>query len=265
MTETILHASASCSLLVKGREGRIFAFDTKTAEDGTALIADALARLAEAGCSTVLGPIGEDSWGSYRLVVESDSTPAFPGEPDTPLFFVDCFTANGFIPVAHYISTVDTAPQPSVRPAPADLAIGEWNRDNPEADMAAIHAIANSAFAAAPYFEPIGFDRFKAIHAPLLASLPSRYCLVGRDAASGEIVSCLLGYPSAAGLVLKSLMTMRPGAGSALVDEFYRRAIDDGQSRIVHALMHEDNRSTRMSSSRQGRVFRRYGLFGRDL
>ncbi|WP_404404829.1 hypothetical protein [Pelagibacterium halotolerans] len=265
MTEQLSHASASCTLLWIGNEGRISDFHAETPADGTALIATALQRLRDIGCTRVLAPLGRDTWSAYRLVVETDGTPAFPGEPDNPPFFVECFAANGFSAVAHYVSTIDMAPAPPTRPCPADLVIDEWNAARPEQDLAAIHAIANQAFAEAPYFAPIDLERFTAIHRPLLSSLPPRYCLLGRDAATRAIVSCLLGYPSAAGLILKSLMAVRPGAGSALVDAFYARAIADGYRAVVHALMHEDNRSTRMSAKRNACIFRRYALFGRSL
>ena len=265
MTQSLQIGSASCMLHVCNGEGRISAFTAGTPAEGKAMIAEAERHLRKSGCRTILGPIGADTWGAYRLVVETDDTPAFPGEPDNPAFFVDCFTENGFEPVAHYVSAIDQNPIRPTRRRPPDLAVDEWNPSNPAEDLAVLHAIANAAFAKAPYFAPIDLERFAAIHAPLLASLPPRYCLLGRDTHSGAIVSSLLGYPSPAGLVLKSLMAVRPGAGSALVDAFYDRAIEDRHTAVVHALMHEDNTSTRMSTKRNGRVFRRYALFGKTL
>lgn len=264
MTDTLFHGSASLSLRRSSAEGRIDAFSAETEADGAALIAEAVQAFRDMGCTRAVGPIGQDTWDPYRLVIESDGTPPFSGEPANPLFHVGCFMANGFTPVETYRSTIDTDPQPPVRQPLADLFISEWDRTNPEDDMAAIHALSNTAFAAAPFFAPIDLTRFTALMAPLLSSIPSRYALLGRDG-TGEIVSCLLGYPTPSGLVLKTLMSKKSGAGGALVDEFYRRAIADGQGAIIHALMHEDNRSARMSENRNGRVFRRYALFGRDL
>lgn len=264
MTHALANDAARLVLYLDGPEGRIDGFAAQTLEAGRDLLARALDVLGEAGCARALGPIGPDTWGPYRLVIESDGTPAFPGEPQNPLFYADCFADAGFSPVATYRSTLDTDPKRPERAPPADLRIGEWNPDNPDADIEALHALAQEAFAGAPFFRPIPLERFSALHAPLLASLPPRYCLVGRNAGE-KIVSALLGYPSAAGLVLKSLMSARPGAGSALVDEFYRRAVADGQRAIVHALMHEANRSTGMSRRREARPFRRYALFGRAL
>lgn len=264
MSETLRLGAASAELLVVGEEGRIGGFVAETQADGTALIAQACEILREKGCTRALGPIGADTWGPYRLVIESDGTPAFPGEPDTPEYDVACFAENGFAPVQTYLSTIDTDMTPPTRGPLPGLTIGEWGGGDADADMAAIHALSNAAFAGAPFFAPIDLARFTALQAPLLAAIPSRYALVGRNG-NGDIVACLLGYPSTAGLVLKSLMSGMAGAGSALVDEFYRRAIADGHKAVIHALMHEDNRSRKMSEKRHGRVFRRYALFGRAL
>ncbi|MFA7433463.1 MAG: hypothetical protein WCZ72_07100 [Gemmobacter sp.] len=259
----LTEGTAALELHVMGEEGRIGAFRAGTEPEGTALIARALDALRAEGCTRALGPIGRDTWGPYRLVVETDGTPGFAGEPGNPAFHVDCFTRNGFAPVAHYLSAIDEAPQIPRRDPPDWLKIGEWDPANPAGDLAAIHALANTAFADAPFFAPTGYDRFAALHAPLLATLPPRYCLTGR--VGGEIVACLLGYPSPAGLVVKTLISTRKGAGGALLDEFYRRAVADGQQAVIHALMHGDNLSARMSEGRNARVFRRYALFGRAL
>lgn len=265
MSEYLETGAARCEILTGSTVGRISDFACEDRQDGIELIAQALERLKAAGCTSVLAPIGQDTWGTYRLVVETDGTPVFPGEPDNPLFYVECFTANCFAPVANYVSTIDTAPEPAIRKRPENLLIEEWGQNQHPTDLERICTIANAAFAKAPFFEPIGFEQFSAIYTPLLASLPPRYCLIARNRATGEIVSCLLGYPSAAGLVLKTLMAAQSGAGAALVDEFYDRAVEDGATAVIHALMHDDNVSTRMSANRNGRVFRRYALFGRDL
>lgn len=264
MTPTLTHGTASLILHILDGDGRIDAFKAETEADATALIARALDTLRQAGCTRALGPIGLDTWSPYRAIIETDDTPTFPGEPATPLFYADCFIRNGFSPIETYRSTLDTDLKLPTRAPLPGLAISEWHRANPAADLAAIHLLAHAAFSDAPFFAPIDLERFSALHAPLLAGISSRYALLGRDE-TGAIVACLLGYPSPSGLVLKTLMSKRRGAGSALVDEFYRRAITDGHAAIIHALMHEDNRSTRMSAKRNGRVFRRYALFGRAL
>jgi GNAT superfamily N-acetyltransferase len=54
------------------------------------------------------------------------------------------------------------------------------------------------------------------------------------------------------------------GLGTLLMDRCHAAADALGYTRAIHALMHEDNRSLRVSR-RYTRPMRRYALFGRSL
>jgi hypothetical protein len=52
--------------------------------------------------------------------------------------------------------------------------------------------------------------------------------------------------------------------GGVLVAQVHRRAHEGGYRRVIHALMHDDNRSRRLSD-RFARPIRRYALFAKKL
>jgi GNAT superfamily N-acetyltransferase len=69
-----------------------------------------------------------------------------------------------------------------------------------------------------------------------------------------EVAKTLAVVPEARGL----------GLGGHLLDRVDEAARLRGFGAVVHALMHEDNRSRAMSDRRGARVFRRYVLFERQ-
>jgi GNAT superfamily N-acetyltransferase len=74
------------------------------------------------------------------------------------------------------------------------------------------------------------------------------------QAADTVILKTIAVHPDAAGI----------GLGGALIDLVQRSARQLGFRRAIHALMHEQNVSRRISN-RYARTFRRYALFARQL
>jgi hypothetical protein len=122
-------------------------------------------------------------------------------------------------------------------------------------------------------FTPIDFDGFAALYRPALSKVVPELVLFAEDE-RGEAVGFLFGFPdwaegtaSPRAAILKTYATLTPGAGagSVLADAFTDRARRLGFQTVIHALMHEDNRSLRHSHRLGGSPFRRYALFAQSL
>lgn len=251
------------------RTAALGAFSCETGEAGAALLEDTAARLAAEGFGAVLGPMNGDTWASYRLVVESDGAPPFLMEPHNPAFYPFAFEAAGFAIVSRYFSAeraVD-AEHPG-RALPPGFVFKPFGKS--VAELERIHALSLVAFARNAFYAPIAAERFVASYTPFLDKVDPDLVLLAEDEA-GALKGFLFAIPNyaegaaPASVILKTYASLTKGLGSALAAEFHRRAAGKGFSRVIHALMHEDNLSATHSSNLGARVFRRYALWGKRL
>ena len=265
---------------------------------GVALLDAACARLAEAGCTRVVGPLDGSTWHAYRVVTDAApgadrwgraAEPAFALEPAPPAVIATGFEQAGFEPVERYVSTrIDVLPDEVAevradreRLAAEGITIRPFDAQHAEDELRRLHPALLRAFADNPYFAPISEADFLALYRPLLAHAdPGLILLAERDAPrpGGAPVGVVLGLPDVAQagrgeaidtVVVKTLAVVPEarglGLGGALVRAVHEAAQARGLTRAVHALMHVDNRSVGISERLPGRVIRRYALLGRDL
>ncbi len=237
---------------------------------GSALLADACARLTAEGFGAVLAPLEGDTWHSYRVVTETDGSPPFALEPTGGPHDLACLRSAGFRPAATYLSTrVPLGDAAAPKPVPG-VRVDPWSGTDPDALLGELFAVATRAFRRNAFFKPIDRSAFDAIYAPLLTRLDRRLVLFARDT-EDRLVGFLFGLPDLAEgpapttVILKTYASLRFGAGRLLADMFHQTAAELGFRSVIHALMHADNLSASRSAGYQGTVFRRYALMGRSL
>jgi len=242
-----------------------FAFDDAVA--GAAVLKQAVERLRAAGAQAVLAPMDGDTWHAYRAVVETDGSSVFPMEPRSGPHDVAALEAAGFGVVSSYVSSrapvVEGASDAHVVPG---VVIRPWDGTGAEPLLERLFALAGSAFADKTFFKPIDREAFMALYRPMLSMVNPRMVLFAFDA-EDSMVGFLFGFTDAANgsAVLKTYAATVPGVGRMLAERFHADAAELGHDDVVHALMHVDNVSARRSGQHDGRVFRRYALFGRRL
>ncbi|MGE0483461.1 MAG: N-acetyltransferase family protein [Gammaproteobacteria bacterium] len=281
---------ARCSLwwratpLYDGRElGVIGHFAAAPGAPAKQLLAHACARLARHGATQAVGPMDGNTWRGYRLVSDAGSEPPFFLEPWTPLEWNDHFRAAGFAAVAGYHSSVTEdltwvdprVPRVADRLRGAGVTLRNLDAARFEAELAAIHALSCVSFAHNFLYTPIARDEFIAQYRPIAQYVDPRLVLLAeRD---GEMVGFLFAIPDITeaarrgrvrSAVIKTV-AVHPdrrlaGLGAWLAAECHARAAAAGFERIVHALMHDANKSGNISR-RYARVLRRYTLYGRAL
>jgi GNAT superfamily N-acetyltransferase len=261
-------------------------YEADQPEDGVALLERAVARLAEDGAEGVIGPMDGSTWGRYRLALppeDGDDPPPFLTEPVNPPDYPAHFKAAGFEPVTHYVSRIVEdldALADRTREVQKSLSTTGHRIEPMEAGrfggtLDAIYDLSLRAFADNPYYSPIRRDAFQSIYDPVRAYLDPELVLLARDAEE-RLVGFVFGFPdlleTADGrpkrVVVKSLAVdpagRGEGIGTLLVHELHRRAAARGYRSAIHALMHVENPSLRISSH-GGELFRRYALFGQGL
>lgn len=247
------------------------------------LLERACAELREQGCTMAVGPMGGSTWRNYRFVTEDKGDPRFFLEPQNPLEWPEQFLGNGFHAMAHYYSSLADnllMHDPKVSRAEERLSrIGVTLRNLKSVDLKKelrrIYHLICKSFCRGFLYHPLSEIEFFDDMRRLEPFLEPELCWIA-DCNKG-IVGFLFGIPdwleirsgrSNTTAVIKTLAISPEreygGLGSLLVERMHRSAYERGYRRIIHALMHESNRS-RNISARYGKPFRRYTLYGRRL
>jgi GNAT superfamily N-acetyltransferase len=265
--------------------GVIGHYEANDDDAGVALLEDAVSRLAAEDAALVIGPMDRTTWGRYRLALPTPAAadpPPFLTEPVNPPEYPQQFEAAGFAPVAHYVSRIvtdldaltDRTREAEEGMTAAGYRIEPMNAGRFGGTLDAIYDLSLRAFAENPYYSPIRRPAFQTMYDPVRSFLVPELVLLARDA-EDALLGFVFGFPDLleAGdgeptrVVVKSLAVdheaRSSGIGSLLVHELHRRASNRGYQCAIHALMHVDNASVRISKH-GGEVYRRYALFGRE-
>lgn len=250
------------------------------AVDGTAareLLLRAQERLRDAGCTLAVGPMDGATWFTYRFVTEGRAAPPFFLEPRHPPAYPAHFVDAGFDALAEYVSAyvpaVDTEPPPD---PPLDVTVRSFDAEQPTAELSRLYGLVTDSFAGNFLYAPIEEGRFIGLYWGLLDAVePSLVRLA--ETPDGRLVGVAFLVPdrlqAARGepvdTVIAKTLAVHPdvagqGLGSWLLHEAQWTARQQGYPRAIHALMHETNRSRRISRH-YGEVVRRYTLFAREL
>ncbi|MBK8438700.1 MAG: hypothetical protein IPL38_04045 [Rhodobacter sp.] len=251
----------------------IGAFSCETAQAGARLLTTICARLAGEGIAAVIGPMNGDTWHSYRLVLDTDGSKPFLMEPQSSPDDLAAFEAAGFAPISRYFSARARV-EDAIGPEPGGLdgiEIATWDGTAPEAHFAEVHALSTRAFAANAFYRPIGPEAFLGLYMPFVPLLKPELIFTARDRATGDLVGYLFGIPNYGPgpapdtVILKTYASLHPGLGHHLSHAFHSQVARMGFATVIHALIHDDNRSADRSRRHGGQVFRRYVLMGRRL
>lgn len=246
-------------------------------EVGKALLEWGFRHLVEQGVRQVFGPLDGDTWHGYRTSRPGPG-PTFALDRRTPTWHGDHFAQSGFQVCDRYHSrwiprdalawdrldrNMARCQRNQVEVAPLDLE--DW-----DSTIRQLHEVSLEAFADNRLASPLELPEFAHLYAPLRGRLPPG-SLVGTRDREGRLLSFLFCLPdlTARGpaLVLKTVAIRREplarGMGALLVELAHRRAHREGMAGVIHALIHEENTSDRILSSKS-EVIRRYELWRRD-
>ena len=265
------------------RLGVIGHYGAASEADGVAMLHAAAAELARQGCTFAVGPMDGNTWRRYRLVVERGSEPPFFLEPTNPDDWPAHYAAAGFTPLAHYFSALNTdlSRRDERMAAVAERLTGVGVTMRPidlaqfDRDLERIYSVAEVAFREAFLYTPLPEQAFAMQYQRIRQYLRPELVLIAEhgDRAVGfaftipDVLEGARGIPPRTAII-KTLAVLPDrtyaGLGSLLSDRSHAAAGALGYERVIHALMHESNKS-RNISAHTGAPLRRYALFGRPL
>ncbi len=260
------------------------------------LLAVASAQLAAAGCTFAVGPLDGSTFRAYRFVTQRSYNgsirPPFLLEPDNPDAWPDDFIGAGFTSWIEYVSSLaalqgvdprlekltPTIEAQGIHLRCLDPGISDPTHFGPtyfEKELSRIYPLVMAAFAENPLFAPISCAEFVAQYAPVRTLLsPDLVVLAERG---NEVVGFLFALPDFAqaqrgetiDTVIFKTLAVSPalaglGLGSLLAATVHTKAYQLGYRWAIHALMHVENRSRRISAH-NAQPFRGYTLFARPL
>lgn len=242
--------------------------------------------LAREGCQLAVGPLDGSTWHRYRFVTDSTSEPPFAMEPTNPPEWPEYWKDAGFAPLATYHSSLNDEIKPrdplcdeaSSRARAAGLSLRTLNMGEFERELRSIFELSMDAFADNFLYSPIAWDEFAGMYARLKDILDPRLVLLSDDPARpGALAGFIMAIPdqfergrsgACRTVILKSVAVSQRwrsvGLGTWLIAQAQQDARALGLSRSIFALMHDSNRSARVSGH-YARVIRQYALFAREL
>lgn len=226
----------------------------------------------------LFGPMDANSWFSYRCVSDEGIEAPFLMEKITAPFWPECLCDAGFEAVAQYRSALTETLDYE------DSAAIHWQKKWPKSglmirtfagidDLKTLYDLSIISFAKNLFYQPISFEAYQALYAPLLPYAVKDFIWLCFD---GETcVGFVFAIPDLAQkmrgeavdtLIIKTL-AVRPGRAYAglggylgwWVHDCARRA---GLKRAIHAYMWDGNVS-RVISDKSATTMRRYALYGR--
>lgn len=266
--------------------GCIGHFAAQDAGAAAALLEVACARLVAVGCSLAVGPLDGSTFRAYRFVTQAEfdgtTHPPFFLEPDNPPAWPQAFIAAGFTTLAEYESAITAlnGPDPRLaeyqgRAAAQGVTVRSLDAADFDGELARVYAVVMAAFRPNLLFAPISLTEFRAqvtalrpfIHPSLMMLAELHGETVGFLLALPDVHQARRGEPIDT-VILKTLAVAPQaaslGVGSLLTAVVHTHAYALGYRTAIHALMHVDNRSRRISAH-YARPLRRYTLFARPL
>ena len=265
------------------RLGVIGHYGAVGAADGLTILEAATTELARQGCTFAVGPMDGNTWRRYRLVVERGTEPPFFLEPTNPDDWPSHYTSAGFTPLAHYFSALNSdltrrdermaAVAARLEERGVTLRTADLSRF--EDELRRIYSVAEVSFREAFLYTPLPEQAFAAQYQRIRQYVQPELVFIAEheDRAVGiafttpDVLELARGAPPRTA-ILKTLAVLPDptysGLGSLMTDRTHAAARALGYDRVIHALMHESNRSRKISSH-TGQPLRRYALFARRL
>jgi len=247
------------------------------------LLRHACAELAWQGCSLAVGPLDGSTFRHYRLLTgrQEDGVdhPPFFLEPDNPDAWPTHFEAADFSPLAGYFSALGPLPEDDPRlellQAKADSAgirIRPVAPDDFAAELQKIFSVVLRSFQSNYLSMPVAEDEFIAQYGAILPFVRPELVLIAEKGL--EAVGFVFAVPDLAqaqrgeavdSVIVKTVAVVPEmggmGLGGLLVGRCQQAARRLGLTKMVHALMYDDNVSRKISLH-YAKPMRRYTLYG---
>jgi len=217
----------------------------------------------------LIGPINGSTWHQYRYSIHT-AHETFSGDIAQPLYLPELFRRNGFEILHRYYSSLSEARSFSIDETAlhqAGVTIRQIDKQNLHTDLQLLYPLCNEAFAHNELFSPIDETSFVARYMAYKDLLDPRYALLATDAQGA--VALFFCYPGLAqgqpAVIIKTIARHPVRRYRGLVDTMtriiYNNAHQQGIPYIIHAFMHQANRSLLRSGRYSSQHINEYAVY----
>jgi len=227
------------------------------------------------GAKKLIGPMNGSSWENYRFTEKSGELPFFM-EPVQPDFYHHQWRQFGFRQMESYFSSVTEVFNFSEKIEISldqkfksmNVSIETFDFSKKEETLKQLADFNNEAFAKNDFFSPINKNIFVEKYKRIIAQLDSELIFLAKM--KNQIVGLLFCYPdfndpTRKTLVAKTLARIPQKELHTLCLWIYLKMLPKaeakGFTKIIHALMKNDNYSLQRSRQVGGKIFRKYWLY----
>lgn len=265
------------------RLGVIGGFQATGAEAAAKVLEQSCAVLRANGCTLAVGPMDGNTWRRYRWVTERGTEPVFFLEPTNPPEWPGWWQAAGFGSLAEYYSAASDdletrdarLSEAAARVRDAGIVLRALDPTQFETELDRIYDVSVVSFQENYLYTPLPRADFIAQYRAVQPLV--RPELVRLAERAGKTVGYMFALPDqaqkqrdepATNVIMKTIAVLPEcgglGLGGLMFAEVHAAAKELGFKRAIHALMHETNKSRKMSAH-YAKIIRRYTLFSRRL
>ncbi len=261
------------------KTGYIGHFAAKSKEAGLFLIKYINKRAKEYGLEYLIGPLDGNTWQQYRFMVE-DNKNSFFLEPYNPLLWPEIFTESGYKVIGEYYSLKISEPEKKFRVSErikkikfySDLEIKKADKENFDKCINEIYDISVKAFRNNFLYSEISREDFLSLYLKIkdIIDFDFVYIVYKGNKPAGFAFGIPdyneRMYKNKIETVILKTLAVNPeyqnfGLGTVLLEKFHKTAVDKGYKNIIHALIHQNNMSGKISG-KYGEIMRKYHLYG---
>lgn len=266
---------------LKGEQiGVIGAFRASDEAVALELIQNAVSYLEEHKVAYIVGPMNQNTWHSYRFLIETERLNPFFMEPSQPKEYVEWFQKAGFLPHQNYYSFSNelihftkSKEEIELFYREKSIIIQDGSDFTDEEILKMNYDISKQSFIHNIYYTPIGYEEYENIYMPAISMLQKKYLYYAF--AEQKSIAFLLGIPDFAqiknGQPLKTILFktfavlpeyQKLGLATALMNCVADVAKENGLTNGVMALVHEHNHTMHMLPNQH--MCSHYVLYRRD-
>lgn len=233
------------------------------------------------GAQNIIGPMEGATWNNYRFTENIDQHPLFFMEPYHKPYYVDHFIENRFERIANYTSNIDTSLQ--YEPEELDslekqfhqegFRLRNLNLDRFEEELEDIAVFCNEAFRDNFLFTAIDKTSFINKYKRHKDKINEEFFLIAENdrGAIAGIFFPIHDYLDSSGkrFILKTMARRKDIGFKKMVkylgQKTIKKALELDYEEVIHAFVHDNNVSRKISSEFHGHSYKTHSLFARKV
>lgn len=271
--------------MIYSDKGYMGCFEMNDPDSGRRQLEEYVRQLTNAGHRRIIAPINGDTWHSYRLMSWSGGEPAFPFEPQNPLWYNDIYIEFGFKPLKTYRSDkfAINVVLPSCPETGLSFCVGGEPmfesaktlytdtklsfRNYRDGDLKLIYDMSLHGFDANFLYDNITFEEFSKLYQPILPMMDKELVVIAE--ADHVPVGFMFSFAAGDRLILKTMAVLPEYRSKGIGAKMFHHILFTGQRKslrtAIAALIAEGNNSHKIASKYGSEKIREYTLYYLDI